>query len=49
MIKKIILVILLLIIGFKLLIKINFNLKHKCGDVVDSFNNVNVYLKRRFK
>ena len=46
MIKKIILiflVILLLIIGFKILTKINFNLKYKCGDVIDSFNNVNLY------
>ena len=46
MIKDIILIIvtlLLLYIGYKLIKKINFHPTHKCGDIIDNFNNVNVY------
>jgi len=46
MIKNIILIIvtlLLLYIGYKLIKKINFHPTHKCGDIIDNFNNVNVY------
>jgi len=42
-IRLIIVVSLLLYIGFKLIKKVNFHPTHKCGDVIDSFNNVNLY------
>lgn len=46
MFKKVMLIIVILaliFIGFKLIKKINFHPTHKCGDIIDSFQNVNVY------
>jgi surface antigen len=46
MIKNIMLTIVILLLiyfGFKLIKKINFHPTNKCGDIIDSFQNVNVY------
>jgi len=33
----------LIFIGFNLIKKINFHPTHKCGEIIDNYNNVNVY------
>lgn len=46
MIKKIIILILVLIILYVLMVvikKVNWNFKYEIGDILDSYNGVNVY------